>query len=492
MKNIYQKTISSLVLAISPVVTFAFDRQANVRDMYSEIKKHPVQIEESFFTLSDKNGKITETPTERKTIRWYDWNSKTFTAIGYNDAGNPYLYEKATYTNDGLASTYVKQTKAGTLSRRWEYNENFSGYNVYTSINDAAEIKTSSFSVETNTDGSHDSFEYSYNKDGSIKKTKKTVGYPYSGDLRQDAKADAAKEGTVYYYYYEDDKLASITVEKDTESKKVRAYYVNNKRIRGEIFTLNKNSDTERESTTDAEYTYSYFYDGNGNYLQKDSFYEDGGNEIKYSRPLLRIKRSIQYNGSVAQPEIPAAFFAFDASEDKIADTSKQTQEDPANSYESINKEDASKVPSIKYKKEPFTSTKTDPMDDRQTLYIVFNAPQKVNEYADSVSLVIRKKEGHKPEVYINWKEFLNQSPCLITYRIDNEKAKTGVWTLSTDEKASFFDGDVQELLLKLKNADQFIARVTPFNEPPCTAIFDISSFKNLDPQYNWLFNKDW
>ena len=189
-----------------------------------------------------------------------------------------------------------------------------------------------------------------------------------------------------------------------------------------------------------------------------------------------------------AAPQEPDILYAFDAGDDdaKLA-ADRQDQGE-----ELLTEDDASKVPSEVFLSGPFTSVKVDPMDDKQTLYLVFNAQEKVNDYSDNVSLIIRKKQGARPEVYINWKEFLNHGRCLVTYRIDDGKARTEEWTLSTDEKASFFDGDVLQLLLKMKDADQFIARTTPFNEPPCTAIFDISSFRNLDDQYGWLFKKDW
>lgn len=477
-----------LLLTALPLLPLAaFDTQANVAAMFSDVKGKPVLIEENFYTLTDRNGKLSEESTGRKTIRSYDWQAGSFSAIAYNDAGNPYLYERSSYTADGLAASYMRKSKAGLLQRRWEYNADFSSYDVYTSLNGGDEYKSTTFTVERDGEG-WSSFEYSYDKAGTIIKTKKTTGYPYRGDLRLDAQAGPAQEGTVYYYYYEDDSLASITLEKDTPGKRTRSYYVNSKKIRTESFTLNKNADVEKETASGSSYIYKYVYDGNGNWLQKDSYYEDGGDEIKYSRPLLRSKRSIQYNGSYEAIVEPAILFAFDARDDDTVKSIADSQEDT----EVITDDDASKVPSESFLNGPFTSVKIDPMDDRQTLYLVFNAQEKVNDYSDNVSLIIRKKQGTKPEVYINWKEFLNHGRCLVTYRIDDGKARTEEWTLSTDEKASFFDGDVLALLGKMKNADQFIARTTPFNEPPCTAIFDISSFRNLDSQYNWLFKKDW
>lgn len=484
MKRIFP---SLLLAALATFPLAAFDTQANVADMFSDVKGKPILIEEEVYTLTDRNGKLHEESTGRKTVRTYDWQAGNFSAIAYNDAGNPYLYERSCYTADGLASSYTRKSKAGTIQRRWEYNGDYNSYDVYTSLNGGEEYKSSTFTVERDGDDWL-SFEYSYDRSGKITKTKKTTGYPYSGDLRKDAKAGTVTEGTVYYYFYEDDALASITLEKDGPGKKTRSYYVNSKKVKTENFTLNKNADVEKETSSGSSYIYKYLYDGNGNWLQKDSYYEDGGDEIKYSRPLLRSKRSIQYNGSTATLQEPDILFAFDAGDDEAA----IAEAGQAETGEALTEDDASKIPSEILLSGPFTSVKVDPMDDRQTLYIVFNAQEKVNDYSDNVSLIIRKKEKSRPEVYINWKEFLNHGRCLVTYRIDDSKARTEEWTLSTDEKASFYDGDVLQLLTKMKYASQFTARTTPFNEPPCTAIFDISSFKNLDEKYSWLFKKDW
>ncbi len=467
----------SVVSLISIGTMSAFDRLPTIKDTYQDIKAKPVMITETIYTIIDKNGKLEELPTQRKTVKFYNWQNNSFVMIQYNDEGNPYLYEKVTFNSDGLMMSSSLKTQKVNLDKTYEYNSDYSGYDIY-SITDGEKVKSSSFSIEKEDDGIV-SFEYAYNPDGSIAKTKKTTGYAYSGDLRKDAKKTQAQEGTVYYYYYDDGKLSSIIMEKDTASRNRRTYYLNNKKTNDESYELNKNGDCIKETTSSTTYIYKYNYDSNKNWVQKDSFYEDKNDDIKYNHPLLRTKREIVYSGSASEPTVPVTLYSFDSKDDILADIENSIKEMEKNPIKTTSSK-------------PFTSERTDPMDDKKVLYIVFNAPQKVNEYVDNISLVIRKKEGTAPDIYINWKEFLNEGSCLVTYRIDDEKARTEEWVLSSDEKASFYDGDTTELLEKLKYATTFIARTVPFNEPPCTAVFDISSLRNLDAKYNWLYKKDY
>ncbi|MBR1910879.1 MAG: hypothetical protein IJ828_00835 [Treponema sp.] len=477
MRFSFKQMLAYSVAALTVTGTAAaFDRLPTIKDTYQDIKGKPVMITESIYTIVDENGKLVELPTKRKTVKFYNWQNSSFVMIQYNDEGNPYLYEKVTFNADGLMNTSYLKTQKVSLDKTYEYTPDFSGYAIYSS-SEGEKTKLNSFAIEKEDDGLV-SFEYAYNPDGTIAKTKKTTGFAYSGDLRKDAKKTQPQEGTVYYYYYEDGKLSSIIMEKDTATRNRRTYYLNNKKTNDAAYELNKNGDCIKETTSATTYIYKYTYDGNKNWIQKDSFYEDKNDDIKYPHPLLRTKREIVYSGSASEPEIPVALYSFDSKDDILADIENSLKEMEKNPV---------KVTSAK----PFTSERTDPMDDKKVLYIVFNAPQKVNEYVDNISLVIRKKEGSAPDIYINWKEFLNEGSCIVTYRIDDEKARTEEWVLSSDEKASFYDGDTNELLEKLKHATTFIARTVPFNEPPCTAVFDISSLRNLDAKYSWLYKKD-
>jgi type VI secretion system protein VasI len=48
-------------------------------------------------------------------------------------------------------------------------------------------------------------------------------------------------------------------------------------------------------------------------------------------------------------------------------------------------------------------------------------------------------------------------------------------WGLSTDKKATFYPRNSFQLIEELTRVDKFVAQVTPYNESPVTALFDVS-----------------
>jgi len=61
--------------------------------------------------------------------------------------------------------------------------------------------------------------------------------------------------------------------------------------------------------------------------------------------------------------------------------------------------------------------------------------------------------------------------------------APTKKWTSSTDKTASFYFGSGYGIAKKLMVTDKFVARTTPYNENPVTAIFDTRGLsKAIEP----------
>jgi type VI secretion system protein VasI len=92
--------------------------------------------------------------------------------------------------------------------------------------------------------------------------------------------------------------------------------------------------------------------------------------------------------------------------------------------------------------------------------------------------------------MYINWGSYLGSS-ISVTFRIGEKAPETKNWSLSTNSLASFYPGDPLSLIKELLDANQAVARCTPYSESPITAIFDITGLKALATQYNgdlrWL-----
>jgi len=123
-------------------------------------------------------------------------------------------------------------------------------------------------------------------------------------------------------------------------------------------------------------------------------------------------------------------------------------------------------------------SDKTNPIDDTRTVVLVLEATTGKSRSRQEVRLVLRC-QSKKTEAYINWHEFLGTKSAEVTYRIGNAKAIKSTWSLSTDNKASFFPGDPVAFMKDLSEETTFVAQVTPYMESPLTASFDTTGLVN-------------
>ncbi len=133
-------------------------------------------------------------------------------------------------------------------------------------------------------------------------------------------------------------------------------------------------------------------------------------------------------------------------------------------------------------------SVEKNPIDDSKTVTLVLKAESGSSSWGQPVYLVVRCKSV-KMELLINWQDYLGSEAEVLT-RIGKAEATTRVWHLSTDSKATFYPGTPTAFIKKLMACDRFIAQVTPFNENPITAVFDIRGLSNvikpLQETCNW------
>ena len=108
--------------------------------------------------------------------------------------------------------------------------------------------------------------------------------------------------------------------------------------------------------------------------------------------------------------------------------------------------------------------------------HIISEADQGTGTFNDQVYLVVRY-ESSQTEIYIDWKSYLG-SDAYVTIRFDKDPASTSSWTVSTDSKASFYPENPNDFVNRLARAETLIARVTPFQENPITAVFDVRGFR--------------
>lgn len=125
-------------------------------------------------------------------------------------------------------------------------------------------------------------------------------------------------------------------------------------------------------------------------------------------------------------------------------------------------------------------SSKVNPIDDSKTVTLMLEATTGASKWKDKVYFVARC-QSNKTEVYIGWNDYLGSESYVLT-RIGSNKATTSQWTLSTDKKATFHRKPIS-FLKQMSESDKLLAQITPYNENPVTAVFDIKGASNaLEP----------
>lgn len=117
--------------------------------------------------------------------------------------------------------------------------------------------------------------------------------------------------------------------------------------------------------------------------------------------------------------------------------------------------------------------TDENPLDDSKTVTLALESDEGRSRFRGPVLMVLRCK-SNKTEVYLRWGEYLGRE-AMVTGRVGKNKPITIPWNLSTDSQATFFPGQPIGFIKKLMEHDKYVAQVTPYNESPTTAVFDIS-----------------
>lgn len=124
---------------------------------------------------------------------------------------------------------------------------------------------------------------------------------------------------------------------------------------------------------------------------------------------------------------------------------------------------------------------KNNPIDDTQTATAVLFAESGKSKWGRPIALIVRCM-SNKTELYINWNDYLGNTARVLT-RIDDQKAVTKQWSLSTNKQSSFYPRGTISFLKEIESSNKLVAQTTPYNENPITAIFDIrGSKKALQP----------
>jgi len=141
-------------------------------------------------------------------------------------------------------------------------------------------------------------------------------------------------------------------------------------------------------------------------------------------------------------------------------------------------------------------STKENPLDDSESVYLRLVADD-VSE--GKLPTLLARCRSNVTELYINWSEYLGDDSYdvyedfkYVTIRLDNQEARREQWDISTDHKAVFAPNWAGTLLKSMVGKSRLVVQVTPYNENPRTAIFDISGLEepleSLSEACGWSF----
>lgn len=128
-------------------------------------------------------------------------------------------------------------------------------------------------------------------------------------------------------------------------------------------------------------------------------------------------------------------------------------------------------------------SEEINPMDDTKTVVMVLPESGAGGGFGRDVTLILRCRSAQF-EAFIAWNDYLasdgghNSGVKDVTLRWDSEEPRTDVLSTSTDSTATFFSAPVSFFKL-LQSHQKLVAQVTPYNEGPRTAVFEVSGLKD-------------
>lgn len=130
---------------------------------------------------------------------------------------------------------------------------------------------------------------------------------------------------------------------------------------------------------------------------------------------------------------------------------------------------------------------KVNPIDDSKTVTLILVADDGKSRWNRPVVLLARCL-SNETDLLIGWNDYLGREASVLT-RVGSEEAVTRRWTMSTDSKATFHPQPIA-FIKSMMEADSLVAQVTPYNDSPVTAVFDIKglseAIKPLRETCNW------
>jgi type VI secretion system protein VasI len=125
----------------------------------------------------------------------------------------------------------------------------------------------------------------------------------------------------------------------------------------------------------------------------------------------------------------------------------------------------------------------TDPIDDKVSTIARIEAIKGKGALGEPVALFLGCGKGNYG-VIIEWGAFLGDDQMSVTYRFDDYPAMDRQWDAGKTATYYSYNPRANATFIKqLIYVDRFVAKVTPFDESPITAIFDLNGISVIGPQ---------
>ena len=291
-------------------------------------RNKPLAIIETYWDVTDLNGKIIKQDKPSSSYTWIDWNNKIVKSIRYNKLQQPFEYEESYYNNEGLIIKYIFKDYDEERNCSFEYSSDFSNYTVYLNTDSKKEkIRYGEYVKENN---AYVYYECEY-EDDNVTNAYKITGPGLSGDVRNFS-INTDKENPLYNYDYEDNELRWITTIYGTDYDLYETLYSmdDSPTFCHTVFDDNKNPiyyKIEYKSDSDEwkqEYKIKYEFDDYGNTIS-DIFYNinnDFGIECLEPQSLTEYAYYYKYNKEIFEPSMPKVLYK-DSEEQEYTNSDK-------------------------------------------------------------------------------------------------------------------------------------------------------------------------
>jgi|AntRauTorckE6833_2_1112554.scaffolds.fasta_scaffold01477_16 type VI secretion system protein VasI len=123
-----------------------------------------------------------------------------------------------------------------------------------------------------------------------------------------------------------------------------------------------------------------------------------------------------------------------------------------------------------------------DPLTEKKeiTLLLADNDSLGSGESYNMKGIIIRLSND-TPQLFIAWSDYLADNNT-IKWKLDDGNINEEKWSMSTSSKALFFPDrtkSLKDFIIKLINAENFVANVQPYNERAQSAMFDVRGLGN-------------